>query len=130
MLHLELTIFAPDPRRVQRTGLSETEATELARSAAAAPAAALLIEDGARGHGVFFLWLSGDRALVRIDDPVEWYAADPALAPDGDGDVAFRDDDGSTFRQPLTRTLSRAQALDALAHWLRTRARTGALEWE
>lgn len=78
----------------------------------------------------FYLWLAGDRALLRIDQHREWLASDPAWASSaGEGEMEFSDENGSSFPMPLAETVSRAQALDALAHWLRTGEMLPDLAW-
>lgn len=86
--------------------------------------------DGDRLGEDFYVWFAGDRALVRRDEHREWYAADPAVAGSAAGaTVEFRDDDGSRFPERMVGTVSRAQALEALACWLRTGTLLPSLTW-
>jgi hypothetical protein len=79
-------------------------------------------------HGEFYAWLSGDRALVRVDEHREWYAHE-LVRPGGDP-VEFYDEDGESFTQSREATISRPQALAALTHWLSTGRMLPALTWE
>jgi hypothetical protein len=79
-------------------------------------------------YGEFHAWLSGDRALVRIDEHREWYAREP-VRPKGDP-VEFFDEGEVSFAAPRGATVSREQALAALAHWLATGDMLRTLVWE
>lgn len=79
-------------------------------------------------HGEIYVWLSSDRAVVRIDEHREWYAREPVL-PTGDP-VEFYDEHGASFMESRAATISRLQALAALAHWLATGRMLSSLSWE
>jgi hypothetical protein len=86
--------------------------------------------DGKVSYGEFHLWLSSGRALVRLDEHREWHATDrDGAATGGSGDVEFRDTDGSAFSASFGETVTRSQALDALAFWLRTGGMLPDLTW-
>jgi hypothetical protein len=113
---------------VQRGWLSASEIDFHAR--AVGNAGRIMAGEHANGvsHGEFHAWLSGDRALVRVDEHREWYAREP-VRPTGDP-VEFCDEDGDRFTRPREATVSRPRALAALAHWLSTGRMLPALTWE
>jgi hypothetical protein len=72
--------------------------------------------DGAVSPGEFHIWLSAGRALVRLDEHREWHAMDSAHAGfAAGGDAWFADSDGTTFPAQTAETVSRPQAVNALA---------------
>lgn len=79
--------------------------------------------------GNFILWLSGERALVRLDEHREHFASSPNI--DGrNSPIVFRDDDGSSFSVAVERTVARQDAVAALRFWLSSQARTASLNWD
>jgi hypothetical protein len=90
----------------------------------------IMVADQASGvsYGELCAWLSGDRALVRVDEHREWYAREP-VPPKGDP-VEFDDEDGGSFVEARGATISRQQALTALTHWLATGGMLRTLVWE
>jgi hypothetical protein len=85
-------------------------------------------QDRQVSHTDLLLWVAGDRARVRVDEHREWYAVDASAAP-SDAVVEFVDSDGSTFTERLNETVSRQQAMIALADWLDGEEKTSLLTW-
>ena len=131
MFDVEIETFVPARPPLRRMGVPGTEAAALLAPVAEAARAAILV--GRRGGDDFLVWLSAERALVRLDAHREWYAADPSVAAAGAAAggpvVEFQDGAASRFTAPAAATVSRTQALDALAHWMRTGEPAPALTW-
>lgn len=128
---VEITRFAPEPVVRRTAGVDADTAVALVRAAGEEPCVVLVTQLTVRGAGEdFYLWLAADRAIVRRDAHREWYARERATAPgSGDVEIPFIDDDGSSFAEPASNTVSRADALSALAYWLRTGELTPTLGW-
>jgi Immunity protein Imm1 len=125
----EITTIAPVRAVVRdRMGASEVEAA----AHAAGTRAYIRVADDADGisHGEFYVWLNGERTVVRLDEHREWYARDPAVEQRTRGEVQFCDEDGPAFSEPLDNTISRVQAMTALARWLATGEKLPELAWE
>jgi hypothetical protein len=105
---------------------------EAALREAAEPAVMVVAdhEDGV-SHAEFLVWLSQDRAFVRVDTHRDWNALDPdGISIPSESLVRFIDENESQFDAPLDRTLSRDRARAALAYWLETGEHLPALTWE
>ncbi|HEX6040015.1 hypothetical protein, partial [Longimicrobium sp.] len=114
---IEITRFVPAPVvSVTTTGIA-AEAERVVRLDAVEPCVVLVAHhDGSVSRGEFYVWLSAGRALVRLDEHRERHAMDPAHADSAaGGDAWFRDSDGTTFPAQAGETVSRSQAMDALA---------------
>ena len=79
--------------------------------------------------GDFVLWRTSGRALVRIGEHREHNARQRCTSAVPEGEIDFRDDDGSTFTVPLADTIDIDIANCALMHWLVTGEKTDALLW-
>lgn len=124
----EITTTAPVRAVVRiRTGAAGIEAA----ARAAGRSGYIRVGDHADGisFGEFHVWLSGDRAIVRLDEHRGWYARDPALRGMS-GEIPFHDEDGSVFAEALENTIPRVQAMEALARWLATSEKLPELTWE
>jgi hypothetical protein len=129
---IEITGFAPDARTSRTAVSTAEEAWTAARAAEARDPCVLLVgrRSGNVSHGDFHVWLAGDRALVRLDEHREWRAMDPARVASAEmGDTWFRDSDGTPFPAQDAEAVSRSQAMDALAFWLKAGQMLPGLTW-
>jgi hypothetical protein len=129
MFDIEITACQPEPVTNSLTARNPHEAymAVLARLGVRC-AVRVFHQDRQATHTDFFLWVADDRARVRVDEHREWYATDPKLAPT-EGTVEFADRDGSLFSVPMNETVSRQQAMVALADWLDGEEKTSLLTW-
>lgn len=128
---IEITDFAPDARMSRATVSTPQEAWIAARAAEALDPCMLLVSrlGGNVNWGDFYIWLAGDRALVRVDEHRDWYATDPLMTvAEADTELEFRDTHG-TFFELFAKTVSRAQAFAALDYYLRTGEMLPSLTW-
>lgn len=129
---IEVTTFTPDLGTSRTVVNTMDEAWTAARAVEIIDECVLLVGRHERNitRGDFHIWLSGDRALVRVDEHREWFAIDPArVASATAGDTWFTDSDGTTFPAQNAETVSRSQAFEALDCWLRTGGRLPSLTW-
>ncbi|HEV3049928.1 MAG TPA: hypothetical protein VGX50_06455 [Longimicrobium sp.] len=131
---IEITEFAPDARTSRAVVNTAEEAWAAARAAEALDACMLLVtrHEETVNWGDFYIWLAGGRASVRLDEHRDWYATDPEAMPVGDAaaetELEFGDEFGPFFK-PRSKTVSRAQAFEALEYYLRTREMLPSLTW-
>lgn len=129
---IEITDFAPDARTSRTVVGTAEEAWIASRTAQALDPCVLLVGRRADNvsQGDFHVWLTGDRASVRLDEHREWYAMDASwVASTTAGETWFRDSDGTPFPAQDAETVSRSQAFEALGHWLRTGEMLPSLTW-
>lgn len=127
---LQITRCVPDVVEEHLAARDADEADAMVRARADACLVLATQRDGERYGDDFYVWLAGDRALLRRDEHREWYATDPAwIASAGSGEAWFADSDGP-FPVQAAETVSRAQALEALGYWLRTGGLLPSLTWE
>jgi hypothetical protein len=129
---VEITGFAPDARTLSARVDTAEDAWSAARAAQARDPCVLLVarHEANVSRGDFYIWLQGDRALVRLDEHREWFAMDPARAASTSGsDAWFTDSEGTMFPAQDAETLARSQAFQALDHWLRTGEMLPGLTW-
>lgn len=127
---IEITDFAPDARTSRTVVGTADEARIVARAAEARDPCVLLVgrHEENVSWGDFYIWLAGDRALVRLDEHREWHAMDPVWVASAAGETWFRYSEGP-FPAQDAETVSRPQALAALDHWLRTGEMLPSLTW-
>lgn len=131
MYEIEITRIEPQPITTRTTTSSASEAEALVRRGAGDPCVVTVAHhEGEISVGEFRIWMASGRAVVRLDEHRDWYAADSeAAAPDSEREMTFIDDDGSFFDAPASGTVSQSQALDALGFWLGTRKKLPTLTW-
>ena len=90
---------------------------------------------GNLSFGEFMIWLSDERALVRLDEHREHYATDSSITYDiRQGSVTFQDVGQwgfgtEIYTQNFDQTVTKAQALAAALHWLETGEKSESLQW-
>jgi hypothetical protein len=126
---IEVTRFVPE-RVVERVAAKDAAEAEAIVHANAGGVCCVLLAQRAGDQLVddFYCWFSADRAFLRRDEHREWYATDLAMAA-ADGEVEFRDEHGPV-PEPLSQTVSRSQAFEAVAYWLRTGELLPTLTWK
>ncbi len=131
MNEIEITHFEPEPITTRSTVNSASEAEALVREGADTASYVLVARhEGEVSLGEFHIWLSGDRAIVRLDEHRERYATHPArISSIGGGEIWFRDVDGMPFPAQVAETVTRSRALEALNQWLRTGEMLPGLAW-
>jgi len=129
MFDIEITTFDPEPAATPLKARNPHEAymAVLARTGSRC-AVHVRHQDEVAAHTELYLWLSGDRARVRVDEHREWYATDPAAGASV-AEAEFTAADGSVFQARLEETVSRQQAMVALADWLDGEEKTSLLTW-
>ena len=122
---VEVESFRPATSPIRRTAVPVTEVPALLRPLRDAERAALLV--GRRGGDDLYVWISGARARVRLDQHREWYATEQG-DPDGP-EVEFEESPGVTFMQPFAATVSREHAWAAVDHFISVEQPLPALVW-
>jgi hypothetical protein len=121
----------PEPTHSRATSRNAHE-TYLAVLSRLSPTCVVRVSESGEqgGRAGLVMWLTQDRGRVRVHDERESYATDPAAAATGgDARVAFMEADGSLVEAPRAETITREQALVALADWLDGGEKSSLLSW-